>query len=63
MGLSQEKLAERAGLHPSYIGMVERGMRNATLDVAFRIAKSLKISLPKLLAETQQKRAGFEKNL
>jgi len=56
-GLSQEKLAEKAGLHPTYIGMVERGIRNPTLDVAGRIAKALKVELPKLIEEAQQKRS------
>jgi transcriptional regulator with XRE-family HTH domain len=48
-GLSQESLAERAGLHPSYVSMVERGTRNATLDVADRIAGALQISLKDLI--------------
>jgi len=60
-GLSQEKLAERAGLHPTYIGMIERGVRNATLNVAARIAKALKIGLPKLIEEAQQKRSSTRK--
>lgn len=57
-GLSQEALAERAALHPTYIGMVERGVRNPTLDVAARIAKALKISLPKLIEEAEAIRLG-----
>ena len=55
-GLSQEKLAERAQLHPTYIGMVERGIRNPTLDASARIAKALKVGLPQLIEEAQQKR-------
>jgi transcriptional regulator with XRE-family HTH domain len=54
-GLSQEKLAELAGLHPTYVGMIERGVRNATLDVAARIAQALKADLPKLIREAQAK--------
>jgi transcriptional regulator with XRE-family HTH domain len=50
-GLSQEKLAESAELHPTYIGLIERGLRNPTLDASARIAKALKISLPKLIEE------------
>jgi transcriptional regulator with XRE-family HTH domain len=51
-GLSQEALAERAGLHPTYISMVERGVRNATLEVAGRLARGLEMSLLELIAET-----------
>jgi transcriptional regulator with XRE-family HTH domain len=53
-GFSQEKLAERSGLHPTYISMVERGVRKPTLDVACRIAKALKINLPSLIDEAQK---------
>lgn len=53
-GISQEKLAERSGLHPTYISMVERGVRKPTLDVAFRIAKALRVSLPALINEAQK---------
>lgn len=52
-GLSQEKLAERARLHPTYVSMVERGVRNPTLDVAARIAKALKAPLPRLIDEAE----------
>jgi transcriptional regulator with XRE-family HTH domain len=50
-GITQEILAERAGLHATYVGMVERGIRNPTLDVAARIAKALKVELPLLIGE------------
>ncbi len=46
--LSQEKLAELAGCHPTYIGQLERGEKNATLESIDKIASSLKISLSKL---------------
>ena len=53
-GLSQEKLAERSGLHPTYISMVERGVRNPTLDASARIAKALKVGFPTLIEEAQK---------
>jgi transcriptional regulator with XRE-family HTH domain len=51
-GITQECLAERAGLHATYVGMVERGVRNPTLDVAARIAGALKVDLPVLISES-----------
>ena len=48
-GLSQEKLAEKAGIHPTYVGLLERGLRNSSLDVAERIAKALGFRLSDLI--------------
>lgn len=53
-GISQEAVAELAHIHPNYVSMVERGVRNPTLDVADRLAKALKLSLPKLLEEAEK---------
>lgn len=50
-GLTQEALADRAKLHPTYIGMVERGVRNPTLDVCDKISIALGISLAVLVEE------------
>lgn len=47
-GFSQEKLAELSGCHPSYIGQLERGEKNATLESIEKITKALNISLSKL---------------
>lgn len=44
-GLSQEKLAELSGCHPTYIGQVERGEKNATLDSIEKIASAMGVSL------------------
>ena len=47
-GLSQEKLAELSGCHPTYIGQLERGEKNATLESIEKIATALDVSLSKL---------------
>ncbi len=44
-GISQEKLAERAGLHRTYIGMVERLERNPSLICIYKIAKGLGVDV------------------
>lgn len=48
-GLSQEKLAEKAGLHRTYIGMVERTERNPTLVSIHKIAEGLNVDIKELL--------------
>jgi len=50
-GLSQEALADNAGLHRTYIGSVERGEQNISIDNIQRIAKALKVKLSVLFDE------------
>jgi transcriptional regulator with XRE-family HTH domain len=45
LGLSQEELAGRAGVHRTYIGMIERAEKNITLESIEKIAKALKINI------------------
>ena len=45
MKWSQEKLAEQADLHHNYIGDIERGEENVSVDALMRIATALKIQL------------------
>lgn len=54
--LSREALAERAGLHQTYIGLIERGLRNPSLDAADAIAEALGVRLSELITEAEQTR-------
>ena len=47
--LSQEKLAEKASLHRTYIGSIERGERNVSLENIIIISKALNVNICKLL--------------
>ena len=48
-GLSQENLADLAGVHRTYIGMIERAEKNITLRNMEKIAKALNIQIQELL--------------
>jgi transcriptional regulator with XRE-family HTH domain len=50
-GLTQEKLAELAGLHRAYIGQIERGEKNIGLKNLEKIAKGLNVNIRALLDE------------
>ena len=51
--MSQEELAERCGLHRTYISDIELGKRNVSLENIERIAAALERSLPDLFKETE----------
>jgi CheY-like chemotaxis protein/plasmid maintenance system antidote protein VapI len=50
LGISQEALAERAGLHRTYVSDIERGARNVSLHSIERLAAALEISVSTLFA-------------
>jgi CheY-like chemotaxis protein/DNA-binding XRE family transcriptional regulator len=50
LGISQEELAARAGLHRTYVSEVERGERNPSLTSIEKLAQALEMSITSLLA-------------
>lgn len=56
--LTQEGLAERAGLHPTHVSYIETAKKVPTIDVARRIADGIGVKLSKLVsaAETRSNR-------
>lgn len=48
LGISQEELAYRAGLHRTYIGMIERAERNITLENIKKLADALQLRIKDL---------------
>jgi transcriptional regulator with XRE-family HTH domain len=49
-GVSQEKLAEEAGIHRTYLGGIELGLRNPSLKNIARIARALDVPIKELFA-------------
>ena len=49
--LSQEKLAEKAKLHRTYIWMIERGERNITIENIEKLAKALGVTMQDLFSK------------
>lgn len=47
--MSQEKLADGAGLHRTYIGLIERGQKNPTITTLYTISQALNVSIDILL--------------
>lgn len=50
-GWSQEELGERASLHPSYIGQIERGTKKISLATLQKLSTALKVKISGLLRE------------
>ena len=49
LGLSQEELADMAEIDRTYASQIERGVANPSLEVLYRVARSLEIDLPVLM--------------
>jgi transcriptional regulator with XRE-family HTH domain len=52
-GLTQETLAHEAGLHRTYISLLERGQRAPTIEVLRRLAKAFKTTMTAIIAELE----------
>lgn len=56
--MSQEGLADRLGVHRTYLGGVERGERNLTLQTLERIAEGLDVDAARLVAAEDDETSG-----
>jgi transcriptional regulator with XRE-family HTH domain len=52
-GLSQEGLAERANLHRTYVGMIERGEKNLTITNILKLGEALGVSVSQLFIQLE----------
>lgn len=58
-GLSQESLATAAKLHPTYISLIERGLRDPKLTSIRKLAVALGVGAGVLIAEAERSRLGI----
>lgn len=56
-GLSQEGLADLAGMHRTYVSEIERGLRNPSFRNLFKLATALEIPLSELVAQAERSTA------
>lgn len=52
-GISQEELADLAGLHRTYVGSIERSERNVSIDNIAKLASALRVDISELMKEQQ----------
>lgn len=57
-GLSQEGLADLAGMHRTYVSEIERGLRNPSFRNLFKLATALDIPLSELVAQAERASAA-----
>ena len=53
-GISQERLAEMAGLHRTYVSLIERGERNVTIETIEKLATALDVEMAELMPRRQK---------
>lgn len=57
-GLSQEDLADRAGLHRTAVSFIERAQRSATLETVARLASALGVEPAELMPKLRRRHSG-----
>ncbi len=57
-GLTQEELADRAGLSARYLGSIERASVSASVTVLGRLARALRVDAGELIRVPQRRQAG-----
>jgi transcriptional regulator with XRE-family HTH domain len=57
-GLSQEGLADLAGMHRTYVGDIERGLRNPSYRNLVKLAAALEVPLSELVARAERLQRG-----
>ncbi|HEY9773948.1 MAG TPA: helix-turn-helix transcriptional regulator [Planktothrix sp.] len=60
LDLSQEELAERAGVHRTYLSDIERGARNITITVLTRLADALEVRVSRLFRLTEERTRAYD---
>ena len=60
-GISQEELAERAGVHRTYISQLERGIKSPTLNILVRISGSLGVRSSELVRLMEEEADGLSR--
>lgn len=61
--LSQEELAERCGLHTTYIGQIERGEKNASLESIQKLSAGLEISVAEIFENFKDEQSCSDNTL
>ncbi len=59
LGISQEELSERAGMHRTYITDIEAGRRNPSLESIQRLAKALEVSVGAIFSTIEESQGAY----
>jgi transcriptional regulator with XRE-family HTH domain len=59
--LSRQTLAQMAGLHQTYVGLIERSLANPSLDVCNALAEALEVPFSRMIADAERERSKAAK--